>query len=258
LIERDREGAAPPLASIIMRVGMGRAIWSRWLPLALVAAAIAAALLFRVDSFLTLDTLAANREWLLAEVEHLGALAPLVFVVVYAVVTALSIPAASVLSIAGGFLFGPVLGAAYIVVGATLGATCIFVIARSALGDILKAHAGPFLHRLEAGFRRNAFSYLLLLRLVPLFPFWLVNLVPAFLGVSLGTFLAATSLGIIPASIVYAGLGDAVGAVVEDKGDIAAKFLEPRVLLPVIGLSLLALIPILYKHFRRGAAQEGV
>jgi uncharacterized membrane protein YdjX (TVP38/TMEM64 family) len=230
---------------------MERPVWSRFLPLALFVVAIAAAFYFRVDRLISFESLAANREWLLAEVERLGALAPIVFIALYAAVAALSIPAAGVLSVAGGFLFGPLFGTVYVVLGATLGATAIFVVARTAFGDTLRRHAGPFLHRLEEGFRRNAFSYLLVLRLIPLFPFWLVNLVPAFLGVSLATFVAATLLGIIPASIVYTGLGDAVGAVVENGGSMGSKFLEPRVLLPLIGLSFLALLPIAYKRFRR-------
>ena len=110
------------------------------------------------------------------------------------------------------------LGMALVLVGATAGAIGIFLAARHTLGDFLRAKAGPAIRRMEAGFRDNAFSYLMVLRLVPVFPFWLVNLVPAFLGVSLRTYAAATFLGIIPGSFVYCGVGNGLGAVFDAGG----------------------------------------
>ncbi len=115
----------------------------------------------------------------------------------------------------------------------------------------LRRRAGPWIGRLEAGFRENALSYLLVLRLVPLFPFWLVNLVPAFLGVPLTTYALGTFVGIIPGSFVYASVGNGLGAVFDAGGtpDLTIIF-EPEILLPIIGLSLLALIPVVYKKFK--------
>ena len=126
------------------------------------------------------------------------ALAVLAYIGLYIVTVALSLPGATFLTVAGGFLFGVGVGAAAAVVGATLGATVIFLIARTALGEPLLKRAGPRAQQLAQGFREDAFSYLLFLRLVPAFPFFLVNLVPAFAGVRLSTFVVATALGIIP------------------------------------------------------------
>jgi uncharacterized membrane protein YdjX (TVP38/TMEM64 family) len=237
---------------------MRRALWTRWLPLALVAAAIAAALLLHVDRYLAFETLAAHREWLLLKVESWGIGAALVFVLAYAAAVGLSIPGATILTLFGGFLFGPFWGTAYAVLGATLGATGIFLVARTAFGDMLRRRAGAWVRKLEAGFRRDAFYYLLFLRLVPVFPFWLVNLVPALLGVRLATFVAATVLGIVPATAVYAGLGDGLGAIIDAGGmpDLGVV-LEPRVLVPLLALAVLALVPVAVRHFRRGPAQEG-
>jgi uncharacterized membrane protein YdjX (TVP38/TMEM64 family) len=237
---------------------MRRARWTRWLPLILIVAAIAAAAYFRVDRYLTFESLAAHREWLLDLVARQRLLAALGFIGVYAGATALSIPGGSVLTLLAGFLFGPLWGTVYAVLGATLGATGVFLAARTALGDVLRRRAGPFLRKFEEGFRRDAFYYLLFLRLVPLFPFWLVNLVPAFLGVTLATFVPATFLGIIPATAVFAGLGDGLGAVIDAGGkpDLGIA-LEPRVLLPLLALGVLALVPVAVRRFRRGPAGEG-
>jgi uncharacterized membrane protein YdjX (TVP38/TMEM64 family) len=240
------------------RLTMRRVRWTRWLPLLLIVAALAAAAYFRVDRYLAFETLAAHREWLLGLVARQGLLAALAFIAIYAGAAALSIPGGSVLTLLAGFLFGPLWGTVYAVLGATLGATGIFLAARTALGDALRRRAGPFLRKFEEGFRRDAFYYLLFLRLVPVFPFWLVNLVPAFLGVTLATFVPATFIGIIPATAVFAGLGDGLGAVIDAGGkpDLGIA-LQPRVLLPLLALGILALVPVAVRRWRRGPPGEG-
>ena len=125
-------------------------------------------------------------------------LAPFAFLLIYAIAIALSIPGWGDSPMAGGFLFGIVAATLYAVVAATLGATIVFLIAKTALGDTLRQRAGPAMRRMEAGFRENALNYLLFVRLIPVFPFWLVNLVSAFLGVPLRTYVVATAVGIIP------------------------------------------------------------
>lgn len=197
--------------------------------------------------YLTFAALAENRDWLCGLVQHWGFLAALVYIAIYGLLVALSVPGAAILTIAGGFLFGTWIGAMCAVIGATLGATALFLAARAGLGGLAQ-RAGRFVGKLEAGFRANAFNYLLVLRLMPIFPFWLVNLVPALVGVSLPTFAIATLLGIIPGSVVYASLGNGLGSVVEEP-DPAIIF-EPRILLPIIGLALLALVPVGYKRWR--------
>lgn len=225
-------------------------IWRRLLPLVIVLGLIALAFGLDLDERLSFEALRANRAALLALVAERPVLTALGFVTIYAAVVALSLPGALILTLAGGFLFGTALATVLVVIGATLGACAIFLIARSALGDLLRAKAGPWLGRMEAGFRRDALSYLLVLRLIPIFPFWLVNLVPAFLGVPLSTFALATLVGIIPGSLVYASVGAGLGAVFEQGGtpDLGLV-LEPEILLPLLGLALLALLPVAYKRW---------
>ena len=177
--------------------------------------------------------------------------AALAFTVLYAVVVALSVPGGAFLTVTGGFLFGLGLGTVYSVIGAMIGATGVFLACRTALGDALRRRAGPFLRRMEAGFCENALSYLLVLRLVPIFPFWLVNLVPAFLGVSLRNFVAGTIMGIIPGTFVFTSVGSGLGAVL-DMGmtpDLSILF-KPDVIVPILGLAALALVPVFYKRWR--------
>lgn len=222
----------------------------RLLPLAVLALAIGAVFASGLHNYLTFDALKEHREALLGFVAANPMLAPLAFIVIYALATALSVPGGIILTIAGGFMFGTWLGGLYVVIGATIGASAIFLIAKSALGNTLRDKAGPWLNKMEAGFKENALSYLLVLRLIPLFPFWLVNLVPAFLGVALGTYVIGTFVGIIPGSFVFASVGNGLGAVF-DAGktpDLSIIF-DPAILGPILALSLLALLPVFYKRF---------
>lgn len=225
--------------------------WRRFLPLLLLVALIAAAFAFGLDRYVSFDALAQNRASLLAFVDRHPLTAPLLFALIYAAVVALSIPGASTMTLAGGFLFGTFLGGLVTVAAATLGAVIVFLIARTALGGVLRDRAGPRLARMEAGFRENALSYLLVLRLVPLFPFWLVNVAPALLGVPLGTYALATFIGIIPATFVYAGIGNGLGTVFDEGGtpDLAL-LLKPQFILPLLALALLALVPVAYKRWK--------
>jgi uncharacterized membrane protein YdjX (TVP38/TMEM64 family) len=219
-------------------------------------AAIALVFLTGVKDYLTLDALSDNRARLLEFVAANAVQAVVIYMAVYIAAVALSVPGAIWLTIAGGFIFGPIAATLYIVVAATIGATIIFLIARYVLGDMLRAKAGPALQKMEAGFQANALSYLLVLRLVPLFPFFLVNLVPAFLGVPLRTFIIGTFIGIIPGTFVYAtvgaGLGDALdaGATV----DPGAVLRQPTVIGALVGLALLALVPVIYRRMKSRAA----
>ena len=225
----------------------------RFLPLAVLLLAVVAAFGLGLDDYLSFEQLERHRAQLLGFVERHPVVAPLAFMLAYAAAIALSIPGGAILTMAGGFLFGVVAATCYVVIAATLGATVVFLIARTALGDSLRQSAGPAMRRMEAGFRENALSYLLFLRLIPLFPFWLVNLVPAFLGVPLWTYVAATLVGIIPGSLVYASVGNGLGAVFEAGGrpDLGIIF-EPQIILPIIGLAVLALLPVAYRKIKAG------
>lgn len=227
----------------------------RLAPLVVLAAGLIAFFVFGLDDYLTFDALRDNRAWLLEQVNNSALLAGLVYMAIYITVVAFSLPGAAVMTIAGGFLFGQWLGTVYVVFAATVGATILFIAAKTALGDLLRAKAGPFLQKMEAGFRENALSYLLVLRLVPIFPFFIVNLVPAFLGVSLRVFFIATLGGIIPGSFVYATVGAGLGSIFDAGGEFSpAGILTPEIVTALIGLAVLALIPVAYKRFkaRRG------
>ena len=225
--------------------------WQRLIPIFVLAAGLAAFFLFGLDDYLTFETLRENRAWLLQQVEQSALLAALVYILVYILVVAFSLPGGAVMTITGGFLFGQWLGSAYVVVAATIGATVLFLAAKTALGDVLRAKAGPFLQKMEAGFQENALSYLLVLRLIPVFPFFIVNLVPAFLGVSLKVYVIATFLGIIPGSFVYATVGAGLGSIFDAGEEFSLNsILTPEIVTALIGLAILALLPVAYKKFR--------
>jgi uncharacterized membrane protein YdjX (TVP38/TMEM64 family) len=201
-------------------------------------------------------------------------LAVLVYIALYIATVALSVPGAAFLTVSGGFLFGLVVGASAAVIGATTGATLIFLVARTALGEPLLRWAGPRAIKLAHGFRSDAFSYLLFLRLVPVFPFFLVNLVPAFAGVRLGAFVAATALGVIPAAVVYAFAGTGLDSVIAAQNnsyrdclaagrtDCAMTFeagdiLTPQLIGALVALGVLALVPVVVKRLRARSRATG-
>jgi len=238
--------AASKAARSQVRFSLAR-LW----PLGVLALAIIAVFALDLDSYLTFEALRAHRAMLTAFVADHVVLAALAFVVVYTLAIALSVPGGAILTIAGGFMFGSLLATALVVVAATLGATLVFLIAKTALGDPLRARAGPFLKRMEAGFQEDALNYLLVLRLIPLFPFWIVNLVPAFLGVPLGTYVLGTFLGIIPGSFVFASVGAGIGSVLDSGQEFSpASVLTPQILIALIGLAALALLPVVYKKLK--------
>jgi uncharacterized membrane protein YdjX (TVP38/TMEM64 family) len=223
----------------------------RLLPLAALALAVAAVFAFDLDRYLTFDALRENRAALTGFVAANGVLASAAYVLIYAAAVALSLPGGAVLTIGGGFLFGTVVGGALVVLAATVGATLLFLIAKTALGDPLRARAGPFLQKMEAGFQENALSYLLVLRLIPLFPFFIVNLVPAFLGVSLRTYVLATFVGIIPGTLVYASVGAGLGSVFDRAQQFSpSSILTPQIAVALVGLAMLALLPVVYRKLR--------
>ena len=227
----------------------------RLLPLLAIAAGGIPIFLFGWDDYLTFDALKANRDVLMTWTENHYLLAVLTFIGVYIVAIGVSMPGGIWLTLMGGFLFGTIETTVYVVFGATLGATIIFLAARYALADYLRAKAGPSVQKMEDGFRENALSYLLVLRLVPLFPFWLVNLVPALIGVPVGTYVIGTFFGIIPGTFVFASIGGGLASVFDSGGepDLSLIF-TPGVLIPIIGLAVLALIPVFYKKFKTGQA----
>jgi len=223
----------------------------RFLPIGILVGGLIAFFAFGLDEYVSLEVLKENRIALLDYVARNAILASAVFLLIYAVAIAFSVPGGAVLTLVGGFMFGTLWGAGLVVVGATMGATCVFLAAKTALGDVLRRKAGPWMAKLEAGFQEDATSYLITLRLVPLAPFWLVNLVPAFFGVHLRTFVLTTFFGIIPGTVVYASVGAGVGVIFDAGGepDLGIIF-KPEILLPLIGIALLSLVPVIYKRMK--------
>ena len=227
-------------------------MWKRLVPLAILAALLIAFFASGLDKYATFDTLKDNREALLAFVRDNFLLAILIYVVGYALLTAASVPVASLVTVAGGFMFGIWFGTFLTVLAATIGATVLFLFARSALGEPLRQRAGPYIRRMEQGFQEDQVNYLLFLRLVPVFPFFAVNLAPAFLGVGAMVFAVTTFIGIIPGTAVYTIVGAGLGSVF-DRGEQFSldSVLTPEILAALVGLGILSLVPIVIKKLRR-------
>ena len=206
--------------------------------------AIGAFFWFDLDAYLTLETVKANRDRLFAFTDEHRAAAVASFIVTYSLVTGLSLPGATMLTLMGGFLFGSLLGTVFVNLGATSGATLAFLTARYLLRGWVEQTFGQKLGPIQEGFAKNAFSYLVTLRLVPLFPFFLVNLVSGLTRVRLGTYVLATALGIVPGSFVYAYAGRQLGTINSLK-----EIASPNVILAFTLLGLLALVPIAHRRF---------
>ncbi len=224
---------------------------ARFLPLVIVVLALGAFFLFDLDRYFSLDMLRDNRAALKAWVAGSPIPALGAFMILYAAAVAISFPGASILTVFGGFLFGLAVGVPAIVIAATLGAVIVYFAAKSAAGDFFRERAKGFFAQMEKGFRENELSYMFLLRLAPVFPFWAVNIGAGALGVSLRNYVAGTFFGIIPGSFVYASIGNAAGAAFDagENVSLSGILLKPTTLLPMVGLAALALLPIVLKRF---------
>ena len=211
-------------------------------------AIVAAVWLFGLTNELSWSGLARRHAALRDAVAAHPFAAPCLFVVIYVVSVTLSLPQAALLTLAGGLLFGTVLGGALAVTGGTAGAVCLFLIARSAFGDLLTGRGGIALTTLRDELRRDGFFYLLAVRLVPVVPFWLVNLAAALCGMRLRHFAAATFIGVMPATFIYASVGSGLGDVLArgDRPDLSVLFSWP-VLGPLLALAALSLLPAIWR-----------
>lgn len=229
---------------------------ARFLPILLIAAGLAAFFALGLDRYFSLDVLRENRAALKAWVAGSPLLALGAFMLAYAAAVAISFPGASVLTVFGGFLFGLAAGVPAIVSAATAGAVVVFLAARSAAGDAFRRRAQGFLAQMEQGFRENELSYMFVLRLAPVFPFWAVNIGAGALGVSLRNYVIGTFFGIIPGSFVYASIGNAAGAAFDAGADVslAGILTKPATLLPMVGLAALALLPVVLKRAMKAPA----
>jgi len=219
------------------------------IPLLFIVSGVGLAFYFDLHHWISLEKLQTYNSELLAMAEKWWA--PFVFMGVYMLVVAFSLPVGTVLTVTGGYLFGMAFGTAYAVTGATLGATVLFLATRTSLGTLLKAKAGPWLKKAEDGFRENAVSYMLFMRLVPAFPFFVVNLLPAFLGVRTWTYLWTTFIGIIPGAFVFVSVGAGLESVLGQGQDLTLEgVLTKEIIIALVGFGLLALLPIAVKKLR--------
>ena len=229
-----------------------RAAWRRWLPLGFIALGLILVFAFHLDEYASFQHLKDHHQRLTEFVASHYVQAVLVYLVLYVLCVALSLPGAIWLTVAGGFLFGAVVGTIFAVIAATTGASLLFLATKTSLGDYLRAHAGPWLAKVERGFADNQWSYLLVMRLFPVIPFFVANLVPAFLGVPLPVFMVTTFIGIIPATAIFATVGAGLGSVLETNSDLTLNsLLTPQVEIALVGLALLAAVPVVVKFLRR-------
>ncbi len=232
-------------------------LWVRTLPLVALIGAIGIAFVLDVDSYLRFETLRSHRNDLATWVENAGLLAPFTYLAVYVAVVLLSLPGPIFVTLAGGFLFGAFPGAVLSLSGATIGATIVFLVVRTAAGNFLQRRGGKFVQKMAAGFHKNSFSYLLTIRLVPLFPFGIVNLAAGILGVRLKIFLVATLLGSFPAAMILSLAGAGLDDLLQSEDGFSLKIImTPRVVAALIGLVCLALAPVVYKLTRKADVRQ--
>jgi uncharacterized membrane protein YdjX (TVP38/TMEM64 family) len=245
-IESDGAGGATVLAK-------------RLAPVAVILAGLAFGYFKGWHQYLSLSMLVESREMLSAFVESNLLLAALTYMLIYIVAVAFSFPGASLLTIGGGFMFGWLTGGVLTAIAAPIGASIIYLVAKSAVGDFLvdmmKKNAGKRIKQLAEGFEEDAFNYLLTIRLAPVFPFWVINIAPAIFNVPLRTYFIATAIGILPGTFAYAFLGEGIDSVIEAQQAAGAELkvsdlVTPEITAAFVILALVALIPTVVKKVR--------
>jgi uncharacterized membrane protein YdjX (TVP38/TMEM64 family) len=242
---------APPPNIVLKRV-------LRFAPVTLVVLIVIALVWSGVLKHLSLHELHERHGQLAAYVKAQPAPSVLIYLAVYVAAVGLSLPAPLVMTLTGGFLFGPWLGGVLAALSCTGGASIAFLIARLTVGDALEHDVGPRVKAFEEGVKKDALFYLITLRLLPIMPFWLVNVAAGLLSIRLSTFCIATLIGIFPVSLIYAGIGSGLGRIFNSGArlDIHA-LITPSLVLPLAGLALLSFLPILY-HWWRGRSSGAV
>lgn len=223
---------------------------TRWIMLILLVIGIICFFYFHLYSYLTFTSLKKYHSILQQWTEQHYFLTILSYMLIYVLAVAISVPGAVYITLAGGLLFGPI-ATLYVVISATIGATILFLAVRTALGEWLAKSAKGWIKKMEKGFQENAFNYMLLLRLIPIFPFWVINIVAALLDVRLSTFIIATLIGIIPGSFVYVMVGNSLNEVFQKNQTPNLNIIfTPSILLPLLGLAILAVLPVIYKKWK--------
>ncbi|WP_306249906.1 TVP38/TMEM64 family protein [Parvularcula sp. IMCC14364] len=237
-----------------------KSIWIRLAPVGVIAVALILFFALGLNRYFNFDVILNNKEALDGWISQNAILATVLFGLAYAGAVAISFPGATIFTVVGGFLLGLWKGTIGVVFGATIGAVIIFMLAKTAFGDTLRSRAGSgVIKKMEAGFREDELSYMFLLRLVPAFPFFLVNIVAGLLDVKLRNYMIGTFFGIIPGTFVYVSIGNAIAAgtaSIDDTG-LASVFSQPSVYLPFIGLAFLGALPIIIKRVTGKKLPEG-
>lgn len=242
----------------------------KWGALAVIGGLLVVGYWMGIFEHFGLSSFIKHRQALGDYVEANFILAAFGFILLYASLVAISFPGASFLTIASGFFFGGILGGSFAVIGATIGAVIIFIIAKTSFGDFLKQKAGPFVSKMVEGFKKDSFQYLLTLRLVPVFPFWVLNIVPALLDMKVKPYALATFLGIIPGTFTYAYIGTGMDSIIADvaekqpgcaqAGNCKLDFgslVTPEILIAITMLGVISILPLIIKKIRGGKPVSG-
>ena len=237
--------------------------FKRWIPIIIIFLIMGIGFWQGWHEHISLSSLIRQRTQLAGIVSENLVLAILIYVCIYIGTVTFSFPGASFLTITGGFLFGWHLGGIFTAFAATCGASFIFLAAKTSFGKVLREKAGPQLNRFADGFQKNAFNYLLFLRLVPVFPFWFVNIAPALFNVKLGVYIVATSIGILPGTFVYSYIGAGLESVIvaqersnpgcSEQGTCEIEInalVTPELIVAIAGLGVLAIVPVLIQKIR--------
>ncbi|KTC95261.1 MULTISPECIES: TVP38/TMEM64 family protein [Legionella] len=223
----------------------------RLLPLLILLLLLFLFFYFRLGQYLSFDSLKEHRTQLITWTKTHYLATVLAFMGTYILTVAIAVPGALFLTLTSGFLFGIFWGTLYVIISATIGATLLFLAVHSALGEWLSQKTTQWITKMKKGFHENAFSYLIILRLIPVFPFWAINIVSGLLKVKPKTFILATFIGIIPGAFIYAMIGNSLGLIFDrnEKPDLHIVF-SPEILLPLIALALLLFLPIIYHQLK--------
>lgn len=219
----------------------------RWSLCVILLAGFVGAIWFHLYEFFNYEFLKIHHDELLRWVHKYYFYTLLIYMFIYVAIVAFSLPVASLMTIAGGFLFGPI-ATLYVVVAATMGATILFWAVQTTIGAWFKQQKKYWLEQLKKGLQKNAFYYLLAVRLIPIFPFWAVNIAAGLLGVRPQVFVAATFIGIIPGTFIYVMIGNSLHYFFQTQTEPNLKIIfTPSILLPLLGLAVLAILPVLFK-----------
>ncbi len=223
----------------------------RWAPVGIIATILIVGYLAGLNKYFSLEFITDNRNILMAHVEKNYVLSLAAYFIIYTVAVAVSFPGASLITIISGFLFGWFAGGLTTIFAATLGASIIFLAARTSFGELLQEKAGKRIAKLSKGFQEDAFNYLFILRLAPIFPFWIINLAPALFGMKLAPYVIATFVGIIPGTFAYAYLGQGLGSTIESGGSLVT----PTLIAALAVLAIVSAIPLVVKHVKKNKGQ---